>query len=236
MTPRRPQEIPESEVLKPKTDGYPATWDWRTKNVVTKVKNQGQCGSCWAFSATENIESVWLNAGKGNVSSLKLSPQQIVDCDTNDDGCGGGDLPTAFQYVIGTGGLESESDYKYKGQDGSCKFNAAKVVAKISSWKYATSKKNETLMVNNLVSWNPLSVCLCAETWQDYQSGVITPSDCCTDMDHCVDLIGYDTQKNPKRYLVRNSWGEDWGEKGYVYLEMFKDTCLIAEEAASATL
>jgi len=91
-------------------------------------------------------------------------------------------------------------------------------------------------MISNLVSWNPLAVCVCAETWQDYSSGVMTKSQCCTEMDHCVDLVGYDETKSPKRYFVRNSWGTEWGISGYIELEMFENTCLIAEEAATAVV
>jgi len=121
----------------------PASFDWRTHTpaVLTPVKNQEQCGSCWAFSTTENIESVWALAGNTLVS---LAPQQIVDCDTTDAGCNGGNPPTAYEYVIKAGGMEPETDYPYVAKDTKCTFNKADVVAKISGYEYATKTKNET--------------------------------------------------------------------------------------------
>eukprot|EP01116_Phalansterium_solitarium_P005747 TRINITY_DN1770_c0_g1_i1.p1 TRINITY_DN1770_c0_g1~~TRINITY_DN1770_c0_g1_i1.p1 ORF type:complete len:443 (-),score=98.33 TRINITY_DN1770_c0_g1_i1:394-1722(-) len=106
----------------------PSSWDWRQKNAVTPVKDQGQCGSCWAFSATETIESAWILAG--NPQKI-LAPQQIVDCDTNDGGCNGGQPTSAFKYVQGAGGQELESSYPYQGTQGNCQFDKSKVVATV---------------------------------------------------------------------------------------------------------
>ena len=114
--------------------GQPTSWDWRKHGLVTRVKNQGQCGSCWAFSATEEIESQWLKAGHGDVNTLELAPQQIVDCDGTSMGCGGGRTESAFNYIIGAGGIESNHTYPYRAVDGQCKFNKNDVVAHISSY------------------------------------------------------------------------------------------------------
>jgi len=211
----------------------PTSLDWRTKGAVTPVKDQGQCGSCWAFSATEGVESAWFLAGN---TIPVLSEQQIVDCDTVDQGCDGGDLPTAFQYIVSAGGLESESDYPYQAQDGSCNFDASDIVAKISGFQYATQSTNETEMQVAMVANGPLSICVDAETWQFYSGGIIT-SDCANSLDHCVQAVGFDTDPTGIPYwIVRNSWGTDWGMNGYLEVERNQDLCGIADEATYVTI
>jgi len=215
----------------------PQTFDWRTQNMVTPVKDQGQCGSCWAFSVTENIESVYCKGNNLDCTTLApLSPQEIVDCDDQDLGCDGGDPPTAYQFVIDKGGMEDNSDYPYTARDGSCKFKASLVKVKISSWKYATQNSDETTMMNNLVNWGPLSICVDAEPWQDYTGGILMAADCDTTLDHCVQLVGYDLTQSTPFWIVRNSWGSDWGENGYIRLQEGQDTCGCADEATCAVL
>jgi len=131
----------KDDVLVPTVDAVPDTWNWGDMGAVTPVKDQGQCGSCWAFSAVENVESVWILAGKGTNSTVQLSEQQVVDCDSSDAGCNGGDTPTAFEYIISAGGIESEDDYPYTAYDQNCAFKSSKVAATISDYKYATKKK-----------------------------------------------------------------------------------------------
>jgi len=230
--------VEDKEVLVPKIalDAVPATFDWRDLGAVTAVKDQEQCGSCWAFSAVENVESVWIIAGKGTNTSVDLSTQQVVDCDSADAGCNGGDTPTAFQYIIDAGGLESEQDYPYQGDDGSCSFDKSKVEATISSYKYATKTLDEKEMQANLVSWAPLSICVDAESWQFYSNGVMTSGECGTDLDHCVQVVGYDTTQTPNFWIVRNSWNTDWGMDGMILLEMWADTCGVAMEATTAVV
>jgi len=225
------------EVLQPTVQmaDLPVSLDWRDGGLVTPVKDQGQCGSCWAFSATENIESMWIKAGKAKNTTINLSEQQIVDCDNWDAGCEGGEPGNAYDYIINAGGQEQEKDYPYTAQDGNCNFQQNKVVAKISTWKYATELYSETLLQQNLVSWGPLSVCVDAINWQDYQSGVMTWEECAwlNVLDHCVELVGYSTKTtNGDYWIVRNSWGLDWGIDGYIWLEMGTDTCGIAHDAS----
>jgi cathepsin F len=215
----------------------PQTFDWRKQNMVTPVKDQGQCGSCWAFSVTENIESVYCLGNKIDCTTLApLSPQEIVDCDTVDAGCDGGDPPTAYQFVIQEGGMEDDSDYPYTAQDGTCNFQGSDVKVKISSWKYATQNSDETTMMNNLINWGPLSICVDAEPWQDYTGGVLMAADCDTSLDHCVQLVGYDMTASTPFWIVRNSWGLDWGENGYIRLQYGQDTCGCADEATCSVL
>jgi len=214
----------------------PNAFDWRNEGAVTAVKNQEQCGSCWAFSTTENVESMWIRAGKAN-DSIDFSPQQIVDCDNSDGGCDGGDPPTAYDYLISAGGIEGEKEYPYTAEDGTCKFIKADVEGVISNWQYATSWGDETTLQTNLLSWGPLSICVDASNWQDYQNGVMTWEECAyiNLLDHCVQLVGYDaSDENNQYWIVRNSWGTDWGVDGYIWLEMWEDTCGLTEEATSS--
>jgi len=233
----KPQPEPE-RVLVPKVTSVPTYFDWRDKAAVTAVKNQEQCGSCWAFSATENIESMWILAGKGTNESVNFAPQQIVDCDDTSAGCNGGETESAYYYVIGAGGIEDNSSYPYVGVDEDCEFNANKVDGKISDWKYGTSWYNEQTMIENLVSWGPLSVCVDASSWQDYDSGVVTWEECAyiNILDHCVQLVGYNNTGATPYYMVRNSWDTDWGVDGYIWLQMFEDTCGIAHDVTCAVV
>jgi len=227
---------PTLRVTEAEVKALPTSWDWRTKGGVTPVKDQGQCGSCWAFSATEGVESAWTLAGNKMVT---LSVQQVVSCDTNDDGCGGGDLPTAFQYIQGAG-LELDSFYPYSsesGSSGSCLFNASHVVAHISGFQYATQNQSEPAMQVAMVGHTPLSVCVDASNWSDYTSGVMNAAACGTELDHCVQAVGYSSMSNGTAYwIVRNSWNTDWGIDGYIYLELGQNVCGIAEEATYVTI
>jgi C1A family cysteine protease len=205
----------------------PASFDWRTQGVVTAVKNQEQCGSCWAFSATEGVESAWKLAGH---TLDVLAPQQIVDCDTSDAGCNGGDLPTAFAYVHREG-LERETNYPYRGIDESCKYNAADVDARISGFQYATTTRNEPQMQTASFAHGPLSICVDAATWQTYTGGIIS-SNCGQSLDHCVQIVGWATSSSGVDYwIIRNSWGTDWGISGYLYVARNKNLCGVADEA-----
>jgi len=233
----RPEERQNVGVLPGGDVDAPQTLDWRTKNMVTPVKDQGQCGSCWAFSVTENIESMYCMKNSLDCTQLApLAPQEIVDCDTVDQGCNGGDPPTAYQFVIQEGGMEDDSDYPYTAQDGTCNFQASMVKVTISSWQYATQNSDEGTMMTNLVNWGPLSICVDAEPWQDYTGGVLMASDCDTQLDHCVQLVGYDLTQSTPFWIVRNSWGADWGENGYIRLQYGQDTCGCADEATSAII
>eukprot|EP01124_Arcella_intermedia_P015527 TRINITY_DN2202_c0_g1_i1.p1 TRINITY_DN2202_c0_g1~~TRINITY_DN2202_c0_g1_i1.p1 ORF type:complete len:330 (+),score=66.00 TRINITY_DN2202_c0_g1_i1:2-991(+) len=223
-------EIPDSPII----DTIPDAFDWNDKGAVTPVYDQGQCGSCWAFSATEAIESQWYLAHHPLTS---LSPQQIVDCDKGrgDEGCNGGDTPTAYEYVISAGGMETETAYPYTGEDDTCAFKTNSVVAKISNWTYVSTTKNETEMQVKLLANGPISICVDAEIWQFYVGGVISAL-CGTTLDHCVLLTGYDDKyvnilgETVQIWKIRNSWGADWGESGYVYVERNYDLCGVADE------
>jgi len=210
----------------------PTYFDWaNNKSIVTPVKNQGQCGSCWAFSATENIESVWALAGN---TLVELAPQQIVDCDKTDDGCNGGDTTTAYEYVISAGGLETEQNYPYTAKNGVCKAQRSLEVASISGYSWVTKTKNETAMLAATYDVAPISICVDAVTWQTYTKGVIT-SNCGQSLDHCVQITGFNTENNVEYWIVRNSWGTSWGNAGFIYVERNKNLCGIADEPTTTT-
>jgi len=211
----------------------PESYDWRDRNAVTPVYDQGQCGSCWAFSATEAIESQWFLAGH---SLDSLSPQQIVDCDQGrgDEGCNGGDTTTAYQYIMAAGGQETMQAYPYTGEDGTCAFSKPKIDASIQSWTYITQNKNETEMVEKLYTLGPLSICVDATSWQYYVGGIVEHL-CGTSLDHCVMITGYGQKTdwlgyNVPIWYIRNSWGSDWGEDGYIWVMRNEDLCGVADE------
>jgi C1A family cysteine protease len=202
--------------------------DWRTKNAVTAVKDQGQCGSCWAFSATEAIESYAFLAGQKLQS---LSPQQINSCDKVDLGCNGGNTESAYEYVVDAGGIETEASYPYKsgsGNTGVCKFNKANVAVTISGYK-SVPKGEDSLQA--ALNDGPVSVCLAANAFQTYNSGILKI--CPGMIDHCVQAVGYSTSGN--YWIVRNSWAKDWGEEGYIRLEMGKNICKVANDVTFPT-
>jgi len=220
----------ENPHIKSSKSPLPTKFDWNSKGMVTAVKNQGQCGSCWAFSATETIESV--DAIAGSQTPISLSVQQVVDCDTdgNDQGCDGGEPYGAYEYIMQAGGQEGESNYPYSGSQGNCRFESGEIVDKISNWKYVTQSSDETVIQNYVYSNSPVSVCVDAETWQFYKGGVITDeSNCGNTIDHCVQITGWKSENSTDCWNVRNSWGTDWGESGYVWVERGKDVCGIAQ-------
>jgi cathepsin F len=200
----------------------PAEFDWGSKGALTPVKDQGQCGSCWAFSATETIESFHFLAGKSLVS---LSPQQIVDCDTDCYGCNGGWTQNAFNYVISAGGLDTAASYPYTAQDGTCNYQPADAGAKVTSWSYVTQNDDENAMMNTLYQTGPLSICVDASSWSSYTGGVVSAANCGDQVDHCVQLTGYSTVDGTDAWNVRNSWNTDWGVNGYIYLARGGNTC-----------
>jgi C1A family cysteine protease len=206
------------------------TVDWRTKGAVTAVKDQGQCGSCWAFSATEAIESYFFLRSK---SLVELSPQQITSCDKVDGGCNGGWPYRAYEYVKSAGGMELSRDYPYtsgSGQTGTCKFVSSKVVSGTALTGYTSIQKSETQLQTALNN-GPASVCVAADAFQSYRGGIL--KSCPGQIDHCVQAVGYDSTNN--YWIVRNSWNTNWGEQGYIRIAMGQDLCQIAQAATFPT-
>lgn len=202
--------------------------DWVSKGAVTPVKDQGRCGSCWAFSATAAIESYAKLSGKYGLEVL--SAQQINSCDKRDGGCNGGNTETAYEYVKGAGGIERNSDYPYTsggGSTGSCKFQSSKIAVTISG--YHSVSRGESALKNAL-NEGPASLCLAASSWQSYRGGIL--SRCDNQVDHCVQGTGY---SGSSYWRIRNSWGTRWGESGFIRLAQGSDLCKVSDDTTYPT-
>ncbi|GMP72212.1 hypothetical protein CsSME_00030320 [Camellia sinensis var. sinensis] len=216
----------------------PASMDWRKNGAVTAIKDQGQCGCCWAFSAVAATEGIHqLKTGK----LISLSEQELVDCDTSQDqGCGGGEMDSAFKFIINNNGLTTEANYPYDGTDGTCNTNKeASHAATITGYEDVPSNSESALL--KAVAIQPVSVAIDASgsAFQHYSSGVFT-GDCATQLDHGVTAVGYETSDDGTKYwLVKNSWGTSWGKGGYIRMQRDIDAaeglCGIAMDASYPT-
>lgn len=197
----------------------PASVDWRTKGVVNPVRDQGQCGSCWAFATTANAESVWaISSGK----LLDLSEEFLVDCATGvgyfNMGCNGGQPDSAFKYMINNGQC-SEASYPYKAGTtktaGSCQKCTA---APVSFSGCSDVKPNDQVSLAAAVAKQPVSIAIEADTryFQSYSGGILDSPACNTNLDHAVEIVGYGSENGKDYWIVRNSWSQNWGENGYV--------------------
>eukprot|EP01114_Cavostelium_apophysatum_P018229 TRINITY_DN55_c0_g1_i1.p1 TRINITY_DN55_c0_g1~~TRINITY_DN55_c0_g1_i1.p1 ORF type:complete len:659 (+),score=191.22 TRINITY_DN55_c0_g1_i1:40-1977(+) len=234
LTAERKRSAPQEEFVNSRNvkgcSPSTTTFNWLSCGVVTGVRNQGQCGSCWAYSAAETMESYCALAG----GPLQFySTEQIIDCDTTDAGCGGGIPTNAFSYIESAGGIETNAKYPYiaeNGTPGTCKFNKADTVCTVTSVKTISGETGIYQQASSS-SGGPVSVCVDASTWQDYTGGVM--SSCPSQIDHCVQLTGYNNYGSAGAYwIVRNSWGGDWGEKGYIWLSIGQNLCGIGNEAS----
>lgn len=212
----------------------PASVDWIAKGMVTKVKNQGSCGSCWAFSTTGAVESAWAIAGN---TLVELAEQQLVDCaggPFKNNGCRGGLPSQAFQYLMWSGGQELGSDYKYTAKDGKCQFAKAKVKAVVKDEYNITVGDESDVGLPAAVAKTPTSICYqVASDFRNYKSGVYDSKVCKNgpmDVNHAVLATGYDldSASGKQYYMVKNSWGTSFGIKGYFKIVRGKNMCGIA--------
>lgn len=280
MSDRYPQEKYKKGLVKPKDfvatapvkkwdspARNPAGIDWRTTDAVTGVKNQGQCGSCWAFSATEAIESqVSMKSGGLHMG---LSPQQITSCSPNTGtygclGCNGGFTEGAYEYVKSAPGLANEFFIPYgqslteSTQTLACPTTKVSSIngpmeqlqggyAQVTGYSYATPpctqgacESQDLNKFRESLEQTPFSICVNAGVWNDYTGGVMTSSACgpmgAMYQDHCVMATGYNATAPVPYWIVRNSWASTWGEEGYIYLEMAKNTCGLADDATIPTV
>jgi len=228
-----------SEVTEDQIRDLPDTVDWRQKGYVTHVKNQKHCGSCWAFSAVGSMEGAHFKATGKLVS---LSEQNLVDCSTHygNHGCMGGLMDHGFDYVIANKGIDTESSYPYTAKNGKkCLFSNSTIGATISAYKDVPSGSEKDLQ-QAVATVGPVSVAIDASkpTFHFYKSGVYFDKTCSNKhLDHGVLAVGYGSDENGESYwLVKNSWGVTWGEKGYIKMARDKnDACGIALAASYPT-
>lgn len=198
-------------------DSLPDSIDWREKGAVAPIKDQGGCGSCWAFSTIASVEGI-NQIVTGDL--ISLSEQELVDCDTSyDEGCNGGLMDYAFQFIIKNGGIDSEEDYPYTGRDGRCdQYRKNAKVVSIDSYEDVPASNENALQ--KAVANQPISVAIegGGRDFQLYESGIFTGR-CGVDLDHGVNVVGYGSENGVDYWIVRNSWGASWGEKGYVRMQ-----------------
>ena len=209
----------------------PTSVNWRQKGVVTNVKNQGNCGSCWAFSATGSLEGQHaLKTGK----LVSLSEQNLVDCVKKDDGCGGGLMIDAFEYIKENGGIDTEESYPYEAKNHKCRFKASDVGATLTGY-VKIKKENCPDLKNAAATIGPISAAMDAShsSFQFYDSGIYNPKKCSeTKLDHGVLVVGFGTENGVDYWLMKNSWGKRWGLQGYFKIAAKNNLCGICTSAS----
>jgi len=254
---------PTAPVMQFEAPRNPSSINWRDTEAVTPIKNQGQCGSCWAFSATEAIESQMI-LGTGGKLAIALSPQQIASCAPGNGtygclGCNGGFTEGAYDYVKSEVGLANSFYIPYMQSltettptmacptkkveqiDGESK-QLSGGYAQVSGYSYAVKPCTEGACESQdlkgfaaALEKTPLSICVNAGMWNDYNGGVMSSAACgpmgADYQDHCVMATGFNTTAPTPYWIVRNSWASTWGMEGYIYLEMAKNTCGLADDA-----
>ena len=209
------EDIPTIEIV---SDKIKKSVDWRHEHIISSVKNQGECGSCWAFSATEAVEGIW---ALRHHKLYNLSEQELMDCSgyLGNNGCDGGSMENAFQYIIDHGICTNES-YPYVATQNECSNSSCKPVVTIQS--YSGIKKNNEKQLERFVEKQPVSVAIQAnsQSFQLYKKGIYDDPTCGKELDHGVLLIGYghDILNDMNYWIIKNSWGDQWGENGYMRL------------------
>ena len=209
--------------------------DWRTKGAVTNVKDQGQCGSCWAFSTTGSIEGQWFLSGK---TLTPVSEQELVSCDTVDSGCSGGLMDNAFGWLVSarSGSIVTEASYPYVSGNGNapkCASTGKPVGATIKG--HQDIAKNEVQMAAWMTKSGPIAIAVDATSFQSYTGGILTK--CVSQqIDHGVLLVGYGTSGAVNYWIIKNSWAASWGEAGYIRVKQGSNQCLITSYPCSANV
>ncbi|XP_028782606.1 ervatamin-B-like [Neltuma alba] len=200
----------------------PASVDWRQKGAVTPVKDQQRCGSCWAFGSIGAIESIHaIQTGE----LVSLSEQELVDCDSVSHGCSGGSPKSAFEWVIRNGGISKEEEYPYVARDDSCKANTQNEDSGVKITNYAQVDQSEEALLC-AVAQQPITVSLDASNLQFYDNGIYAGQYCSRDsnyVNHAVLIVGYGSKDGNDYWIVKNSWGENWGINGYFHVKRNTD-------------
>jgi len=234
LKPRIPKKQ-ENLFVAPEDVGYPANWDWREYNAVTPIKDQGSCGSCWSFGSIASVEGCW-EIKTGNL--ISLSEQQLVDCSTQNYGCDGGWGDVALDYVKSAGGVEPGSAYPYTGRDGTCKFSKSKVVATINGYYTVKRGSESDLQASVAIAPNAVAIDASTRAFSYYSGGIFYDASCKSNLlDHEVATVGWGVNTSGQEYwIVKNSWGTSWGDKGYLYMSRNRNNnCGIATEGVRAT-
>ncbi|GMI03093.1 hypothetical protein TrVE_jg3420 [Triparma verrucosa] len=220
-------------------------FNWNDEGMLTPVKVQGNCGACWALSATATIESAWAIAGH---QLTVFSPQQLISCSTSNDGCDGGTVHKAFDYVKSAGGMCKESEYNYYSgsncifnywkQDYVCQIDTCKSCplagGAVNQWGKVYDEDTEG-MINILRQYGPMSIAVDARQWDSYTGGVMDSRSCSSrdnDMNHAVQLVGYNADARIPYWIVRNQWNTNWGYGGFIRLKMGENTCGMLNRAS----
>ncbi|XP_077143522.1 cathepsin W-like [Ranitomeya variabilis] len=225
-------DVPPNNVQQLKVEAAPVSisCDWRKAGVISEAKNQLSCGSCWAFAAVGNIEAQWGIIGH----PVNLSVQQLIDCGPSENGCAGVKIEEAFKSVIKQKGLVSEKVYPYKAEVQKCKnINSVRTTIK----EYISLPKNEQAMAHFVNVNGTIVVRLNATGLKLYKCGVIYPKSCdVTKLNHAVVAVGYSKDTNIPYWIMKNSWGNTWGESGFFKIYYGKNVCGVAEKPISAVV
>ncbi|XP_066439316.1 cathepsin W-like [Eleutherodactylus coqui] len=223
--------VPPNNVTQLKVEAKPVgdSCDWRKAGVISVVKDQGRCGSCWAFAAVANIEAQWGIVGY----PMNLSVQQVLDCSPCQYGCKGGNIWIAYTTVMQQGGLAFEDDYPYEGLTLQCRSNRFKRVGYVYDFIMLTH--NEDVMACYTMNHGTIVVSINAVLLQHYKNGVIQNSNCDPNyLNHAVLLVGYSKGELGHYWIVKNSWGKTWGENGFFRIAFGKNMCGITRWPLSA--
>ena len=219
----------------PTLSNTPSSFNWVNLGVTSSIKDQGLCGSCWAFTTATNIEALYyIKYGK----RVDLSEQQMVDCDNYDYGCQGGSMLKTYQWIKANGGLMLENEYPYTGQQGTCRQNQFRNAVRIIGYEKLIST-NEIHIRNYLLSRGPIAAALNGIHLQFYTSGIIdkTSSECDPySLNHAVVIVGYGSENGKDYWIVQNSFGSQWGENGYFRIARGKGSCGINLYISSAII
>jgi C1A family cysteine protease len=224
-------DVPKASNLK---QSVPPNWDWRAQGAVSYVRNQGTCGACWAFTTVANIEGLYFNKNK---RMKVLSEQQLLDCNTNNGGCSGGTLPLAFTYVKNAKGIMLRNKYPYTGQQAGCRAGTDEQFGEIKG--YVSPGMDEIAIKNMIFNKGPVSAAINSAPLYYYRGGIYDPSqaDCNPyGVNHGVTIVGYGSQDGVDYWIIKNSWGPNWGEKGYFRIRRGTGACGINRMVYSGVL